>query len=67
MMKITNGIVTREVTKGMFDGMYSRMGFKPVEEVKKSVIEIAKNKEEVNTRKEEVKEQPIKVAPKASK
>lgn len=64
MMKITNGIVTREVTKGMFDGMYSRMGFKPVEEVKKSVIEITKNKEEVNTHKEEVKEQPKKFAPK---
>lgn len=63
MMKITNGIVTREVTKGMFEGMYSRMGFKPVKEVNQSVI--VNDKHEEN--KEEVKEQPKKVAPKASK
>lgn len=33
MVKITNGIVTFEVTRGAYDGIYSRQGFKPVEEV----------------------------------
>ena len=33
MVKITNGIVTFEVTRGAYDGIYSHQGFKPVEEV----------------------------------
>ena len=33
MIKITNGIVTFEVTRGAYDGIYSHQGFKPVEEV----------------------------------
>lgn len=33
MVKITNGIVTFEVTCGAYDGIYSHQGFKPVEEV----------------------------------
>lgn len=33
MVKITNGVVTFEVTRGAYDGIYSHQGFKPVEEV----------------------------------
>ena len=33
MVKITNGIVTFEVTRGAYDGIYSHQGFKQVEEV----------------------------------
>lgn len=33
MVKITNGIVTFEVTRGAYDGVYSHQGFEPVEEV----------------------------------
>lgn len=33
MVKITNGIVTFEVTRGAYDGIYSHQGFKPVKEV----------------------------------
>ena len=35
MVKITNGIATFEVTRGAYDGIYSHMGFKPVDEAKK--------------------------------
>lgn len=30
MVKITNGVVTFEVTRGAYDGIYSHQGFKPV-------------------------------------
>ena len=33
MVKITNGIVTFEVTRGAYDGIYSHQGFKPVKEM----------------------------------
>ena len=33
MVKITNGIVTFEVTRGAYDGIYSHQVFKPVKEV----------------------------------
>ena len=33
MVKITNGIVTFEVTRGAYDGIYSHQGFKPVKKV----------------------------------
>lgn len=33
MIKITNGIVTFEVTRGAYDEIYSHQGFKPVKEV----------------------------------
>lgn len=38
MVKITNGIVTFEVTRGAYDGIYSHQGFKPVEEVAKKKV-----------------------------
>lgn len=38
MVKITNGIVTFEVTRGAYDGIYSHQGFKPVEEVVKKKV-----------------------------
>ena len=37
MVKITNGIVTFEVTRGAYDGIYSHQGFKPVEVAEKKV------------------------------
>lgn len=33
MVKITNGVVTFEVTRGAYNGIYSHQGFKPVDEV----------------------------------
>lgn len=41
MVKITNGIVTFEVTRGAYDGIYSYQGFKPVDEVKKAEEKVA--------------------------
>lgn len=41
MVKITNGIVTFEVTRGAYDGIYSHQGFKPVNEVKKAEEKVA--------------------------
>lgn len=41
MVKITNGIVTFEVTRGAYDGIYSHQGFKPVNEVKKTEEKVA--------------------------
>lgn len=37
MVKITNGIDEFEVTRGAFDGIYSRQGFTLVDENKKAV------------------------------
>lgn len=41
MVKITNGIVTFEVTRGAYDGIYSHQGFKPVDGVKKAEEKVA--------------------------
>lgn len=41
MVKITNGIVTFEVTRGAYDGIYSHQGFKPANEVKKAKEKVA--------------------------
>lgn len=73
MIKITDGNTTKEVTKGMFENLYSAMGYKLVEDkselksVRKDetpVKEVSEPKEE----KEEVKkEAPTKGFPKTSK
>lgn len=34
MVKITNGTIVCEVTRGAFDGIYSRQGFRVIEEPK---------------------------------
>lgn len=61
MVEITNGVSKIKVTKGAFDGIYSRLGYRVVEKEKKQ--------EELNTEQnsqsktkdefEELKEKPI--------
>lgn len=55
MIKITNGSIEREVTKGAFDNLYSKMGFKVVEKKVISKPEVAKNDKEEDA-KESVKD-----------
>lgn len=38
-MKITNGVDVLEVTKGAFNDVYKKQGFKPFDEVKEAVEE----------------------------
>ena len=61
MVKITNGVNIFEVTKGAFDEIYSRQGYKPFEKPKAVVAEV--NKEPELTEDElfckEVAEKPI--------
>lgn len=40
MVKITNGTIVCEVTRGAFDGIYSRLGFRVVEEPKAEVTPV---------------------------
>ena len=58
MVKITNGSIEREVTKGAFENLYSKMGFSIVEEKVSSKPEVTKNieKEEKEDAKESVKD-----------
>lgn len=43
MVKITNGSIEREVTKGAFKNLYSKMGFEIAEKKVISKPEVAKN------------------------
>lgn len=58
MIKITDGINTREVTLGMYESLYRNMGYKPVDAIKnepKKEIKVEQPKIE-EPKKEEVKE-----------
>lgn len=59
MVKITNGVDVFEVTRGAFDGIYSRQGFKIVidEAVKSSANAPEKTEDEIFV--EEILEKPI--------
>lgn len=46
MVKITNGTIVCEVTRGAFDGIYSRLGFRVVEEPKAEVVPVVEVKSE---------------------
>ena len=62
MVKITNGVNVFEVTKGAFDGIYSRQGYKLVDEkVKDKTPEAHKapKKSEDDIFVEEILEKPI--------
>lgn len=62
MVKITNGINTFEVTRGAFDGIYSRQGYKLVEDDKKVITEAADREQEKDESElfiEEILEKPI--------
>lgn len=43
MVKITNGVTTCEVTRGAFDGIYSKQGYKLVENKQSTVNVDAQN------------------------
>lgn len=62
MVKITNGVNVFEVTRGAFDGIYSRQGYKLVDENKKAeapVAPTAPEKSEDEVFAEEILEKPI--------
>ena len=62
MVKITNGVVTFEVTRGAYDGIYSHQGFKPVEEVAEEKVaagEDADNRTDDEKFADELVEKPI--------
>lgn len=62
MVKITNGVNVFEVTKGAFDGIYSRQGYKLVDENKKAeapAAPTAPEKTEDDIFVEEILEKPI--------
>ena len=62
MVKITNGVNVFEVTKGAFDGIYSRQGYKLVDENKKAeapTVPAAPEKSEDDIFVEEILEKPI--------
>lgn len=59
MVKITNGINVFEVTRGAFDGIYSRQGYKLVDENKKAEAPAAPEKTEDEIFVEEILEKPI--------
>lgn len=74
MVKITDGKTIRDVTKGMFDNLYSSMGYKLVEENKSELKSVKKEeapvKEESSEKpkgEKEVKEISTKGFPKTSK
>ena len=41
MVKITNGVNVYEVTKGAFDGIYSRQGYRKVDERLETIVDEA--------------------------
>lgn len=47
MIKITNGTDVKVVTKGMFDSLYSYMGYRPVGQKVESKPVIEEKKEEI--------------------
>ena len=62
MVKITNGVNVFEVTKGAFDGIYSRQGYKLVDEKAKDKtpeVHKAPKKSEDDIFVEEILEKPI--------
>ena len=62
MVKITNGVNVFEVTKGAFDGIYSRQGYKLVDEkaeAKAPEVSDAPEKSEDDIFVEEILEKPI--------
>ena len=62
MVKITNGVNVFEVTRGAFDGIYSRQGYKLVDENKKTEAPAepaAPKKTEDEIFVEEILEKPI--------
>lgn len=62
MVKITNGVNVFEVTKGAFDGIYSRQGYRLVDEkaeVKAPETPTAPEKSEDDIFVEEILEKPI--------
>lgn len=62
MVKITNGVNVFEVTRGAFDGIYSRQGYKLVDEkaeVKTPEAPAAPEKSEDDIFVEEILEKPI--------
>lgn len=63
MVKITNGVNVYEVTKGAFDGIYSRQGYRKVEEQPVEDVTPEENKvpekDETEVFCEEILEKPI--------
>lgn len=62
MVKITNGVNVFEVTRGAFDGIYSRQGYKLVDENKKAealAVPTAPEKSKDEIFVEEILEKPI--------
>lgn len=60
MVKITNGVDVFEVTRGAFDGIYSRQGFTVIDDKKPEVQEPAepiKSEDEIFI--EEILEEPV--------
>lgn len=61
MIKITNGSSTKVVTKGLYESLYSKMGYKLANEPKQPSVEVKKDKveekidKEVNTKPEKAK------------
>lgn len=53
MIKITNGSIEREVTKGAFDNLYSKMGFSIVQNKVISKPEVAKTIEKEDAKESE--------------
>jgi hypothetical protein len=61
MVKITNGVNVFEVTRGAFDGIYSRQGYRLIDEAKTKASETsnAPEKTEDEIFVEEILEKPI--------
>ena len=62
MVKITNGVNVFEVTRGAFDGIYSRQGYRLIDEraeVKAPEVHAAPEKSEDDIFVEEILEKPI--------
>ena len=59
MVKITNGVNVFEVTRGAFDGIYSRQGYTIIDENKKDEINDAVEKSEEESFIDEIIDKPI--------
>lgn len=59
MVKITNGVNVFEVTRGAFDGIYSRQGYTIIDENKKDEINDAVTKTEEESFIDEIIDKPI--------
>lgn len=61
MVKITNGVSVFEVTRGAFDGIYSRQGYTILDEKTASGVETANEPEKTEDEKflDEIIEKPI--------